>query len=109
MFRVHSIDAQEKTMDTCEAHAQLAVEMLERIPAHAAARNVSKPTTFPPASLRLQTYRAPHDLEERHACIAEAAYFMAMRRGFSPGHQLEDWLTAENEVDARLLGAPRVY
>jgi hypothetical protein len=48
-------------------------------------------------------------LEERIACIAETAYFIAIRRGFSPGHELEDWLTAENEVDARLIGAPRRY
>jgi hypothetical protein len=27
-----------------------------------------------------------------------------MHRGFSPGHELEDWLTAENEIDARLTG-----
>jgi hypothetical protein len=27
-----------------------------------------------------------------------------MHRGVSPGHELEDWLTAENEVDARLIG-----
>ena len=25
-------------------------------------------------------------------------------RGFAPGHELEDWLQAENEVDARLSG-----
>ena len=27
-----------------------------------------------------------------------------MCRGFSSGHEQEDWLTAENEVDARLIG-----
>jgi hypothetical protein len=27
--------------------------------------------------------------------IREAAYFNAERRGFAPGHQLEDWLAAE--------------
>jgi hypothetical protein len=53
--------------------------------------------------------RIPHNLEERNACVAESAYFIAMRRGFSPGHELEDWLTGENEVDARLFGAPREY
>ena len=46
----------------------------------------------------------PHISEDRNACIAEAAYFIAMNRGFSPGHELEDWLTAENDVDARLIG-----
>lgn len=27
--------------------------------------------------------------------IAEAAYYLAEKRGFEPGHELEDWLTAE--------------
>jgi DUF2934 family protein len=30
--------------------------------------------------------------------IATAAYYLAERRGFEPGHELEDWLTAEREV-----------
>jgi Protein of unknown function (DUF2934) len=49
--------------------------------------------------------------EERAALIAEAAYFRAERRGFLPGHETEDWLAAEEEVDARLLrsdSAPHV-
>jgi hypothetical protein len=32
-----------------------------------------------------------------------------MRRVFSAGHELDDWVGAENEVDARLIGAPRQY
>lgn len=35
---------------------------------------------------------------ERRAMVAEAAYFRAERRGFVPGHELEDWLAAESEV-----------
>ncbi len=42
------------------------------------------------------------DAAERRAMIAEAAYFRAERHGFSPGSELEDWLAAEKEVDARL-------
>jgi hypothetical protein len=34
----------------------------------------------------------------RHAMIAEAAYYIAERRGFEPGHELEDWLCAEREI-----------
>jgi hypothetical protein len=30
--------------------------------------------------------------------IAEAAYYRAERRGFEPGHELEDWLAAEAEI-----------
>lgn len=41
----------------------------------------------------------------RHEQIAQAAYFRAERRGFGPGHELEDWLAAEGEVDtAATLG-----
>ncbi|MGN6451489.1 MAG: DUF2934 domain-containing protein [Steroidobacteraceae bacterium] len=38
----------------------------------------------------------------RHALIAENAYLRAERRGFAPGHETEDWLEAEAEVDALL-------
>jgi hypothetical protein len=96
-------------MDTREYHAQHAVEVRERIAASAALRNELKPTIFPAGSFDMQTYRTPHNLEERNACVAEAAYFIAMRRGFSPAHELEDWLMAENEVDAQMFGAPREY
>lgn len=30
--------------------------------------------------------------------VALAAYFIAERRGFGPGHELEDWLAAEAEI-----------
>jgi ribosome-associated translation inhibitor RaiA len=37
---------------------------------------------------------------DRHKWIAEAAYFKAERRGFSPGHDWQDWFEAEGELDA---------
>jgi hypothetical protein len=40
--------------------------------------------------------------EARHALIAEAAYLRAEQRGFAPGHETEDWLAAEVEVEALL-------
>lgn len=40
--------------------------------------------------------------EPRHAMIARAAYFRALHRGFAPGHELDDWLAAEAQVDAAL-------
>ena len=30
--------------------------------------------------------------------VAEHAYFKAEKRGFTPGHEMEDWLEAEEEV-----------
>lgn len=40
--------------------------------------------------------------EERRQLIAEAAYFRAEQRRFTPGYELEDWLSAEAEVDGKL-------
>lgn len=37
-----------------------------------------------------------------HAMIADAAYFRAEKRGFGAGHQLEDWLAAEGEIEQHL-------
>lgn len=38
--------------------------------------------------------------ERRQAMIAEAAYYFSEHRGFDPGHELDDWLAAENQIDA---------
>lgn len=40
--------------------------------------------------------------DERRQMIAEAAYFRAQRRGFSPSDSVADWIEAEAEVDERL-------
>ncbi len=45
--------------------------------------------------------------EQRLQMIAEAAYFRAEARGFAPGHETEDWLAAEAEVDRLLSGGSR--
>ena len=43
--------------------------------------------------------------EQRASLIAEAAFFCAEKRGFAPGHEVEDWLAAEAEVDTKLMSA----
>jgi hypothetical protein len=48
---------------------------------------------------KLQRREIPSFSESREARIAESAYWRAERRGFAPGHELEDWLHAEQEVD----------
>ena len=40
--------------------------------------------------------------DERRERIASVAYFLAAGRGFDPGHDTEDWLAAETEVDQQL-------
>jgi len=42
----------------------------------------------------------------REQMIAEAAYFRAAQRGFAPGHELGDWLDAEEDVIRLLSTAP---
>ena len=42
------------------------------------------------------------DPAQRHAMMAEAAYYRAERRQFEPGHELDDWLQAEAEISRSL-------
>ena len=44
---------------------------------------------------------------EHQTKIALAAYFIAEKRGFAPGHELDDWLAAEAEL-AQAEPQPRV-
>jgi len=44
------------------------------------------------------------DPELRHRMISEAAYQMYVARGYADGNDVDDWLTAEAQVDHLLLG-----
>ena len=48
------------------------------------------------------------DSGQRNSLIAIAAYYLAERRGFEPGHEIEDWLEAEAQVEAmsRMVSLP---
>ena len=59
------------------------------------------PQTLPTGLIPLDEATA-----ERLKRIAEAAYRRAQQRNFAPGHDLEDWLEAEKEVDALLKQPP---
>jgi Protein of unknown function (DUF2934) len=58
-------------------------------------------STLQVTNAHLERREIPSFSESREARIAEAAYWRAERRGFAPGSELEDWLEAEREVDAR--------
>jgi hypothetical protein len=81
----------------------------EKIPATPAVRKRA-----PRKSTALQSSPTPArfvEPERRAGLIAQAAFFRAEKRGFHPGHEMEDWLAAESEVDAQLMSAdsgPRV-
>ncbi len=38
--------------------------------------------------------------QERYIKIAEAAYLLAEQQGFAPGGELDNWLAAEQQIDA---------
>jgi hypothetical protein len=42
------------------------------------------------------------DPDARRRLVAAEAYFLAERRGFAAGNELEDWVAAERLVDSRL-------
>lgn len=54
----------------------------------------NKPTSI---VTRSDTYIEP---DRRRSMIAEAAYYYSERRGFDPGHELDDWLAAETQIEA---------
>jgi hypothetical protein len=55
-------------------------------------------------NLGLDTARRSLDGEERRLMISQAAYYIAQGHGFEPGHEIEDWLLAERQIDAALAG-----
>ena len=48
---------------------------------------------------------SPLSANERFRRISVSAYYKAEQRGFEPGHMWEDWLAAEQEVDAAVIAA----
>ena len=58
------------------------------------------PTSTPAKLVAASTKAAPLTPAERMKMIAEAAYFIAEKHGFSNGRELTDWVAAEKQVDA---------
>lgn len=62
----------------------------------------TQPTRASAAPRAKPARRVEVSAEGRREMIARAAYLRAERRGFEPGRETEDWLAAEEEVDALL-------
>lgn len=66
----------------------------------AAAPKVAKiPAEKKPVSKKKAAAVSP---QQRYQMISTAAYFLAERRGFSGGYEMQDWISAEFEIDAKL-------
>jgi hypothetical protein len=73
-------------------------------PAKAPKTRTKARSTEPQASPFEPRARAQVSADEVRKLIAEAAYYRAKKRGFTPGHEVEDWVQAEAEV-LRRIGA----
>ncbi len=47
---------------------------------------------------KIVSFEQSNNEEEQQLMISEAAYYRAENRGFTPDHELEDWLEAEKQV-----------
>jgi DUF2934 family protein len=73
-----------------------------RRPAPTANRPVATPVAAGLSTRLEPSTKAPANFDpssSRQALIATAAYYRAEKRGFQPGHELQDWLAAEREID----------
>jgi hypothetical protein len=52
------------------------------------------------------TWRGAFSLEAREAMIRDAAYYHYAKRGYAAGHELEDWLAAEAEIERIAPASP---
>ena len=82
--------------------AEAASTKLPAAEAIASEATITKPrkSTRKPAIVRSEPRAnlVPINVEEE---IRRFAYLLSERRGFEPGHETEDWLTAEREVRQR--------
>ena len=75
----------------------------------AAGKTAATPRKTPAKSSTAATRTRPAaavTAEQRWRMIADAAFYRAERRGFSPGGEVNDWLEAEAEIEA-LLAKPK--
>ena len=54
----------------------------------------------------LKSSATPIMPEARRLMVAEAAYYIAANRGFECGHDVEDWLLAEKQIETVLVAPP---
>jgi len=98
------IMSKSSTSRNASSRAAAPPHPLPDIPPHLRASdalNASLPDASPPAVTASGTASGNFDpSSSREALIATAAYYRAEKRGFAPGHETEDWLAAEREVDA---------
>lgn len=69
------------------------------VPAPAVKKAAAKKATPAKVTVSAAPTRPAVTAEQRHNYIEVAAFYVAQRRGFAPGNPIDDWATAEQEVD----------
>lgn len=88
-----------KSSKTRKQPAKPAAKAPAKPAVRAAAPVQGRPQTPPPAPKPVSGGK--FSPEERHHMIAEAAYYLALRRG-PASDPMKNWLEAERDIDARL-------
>jgi len=91
-----SSDLSKEIPNVIKADEKLAPKV-PRTRAKSATPRAKKPTAAAKAPMPVAVSE-----DVRRGMIAEGAYLRAERRGFAPGHEEQDWIAAEAEVDALL-------
>jgi Protein of unknown function (DUF2934) len=79
---------------------------MKSTPQHSATSKARKTTAADGAAAASAASVRKLDPAQREALIRLAAYSFYERRGFVGGHELEDWLQAEMEVDRQAVAPP---
>jgi hypothetical protein len=113
--------AEAKPRSTTKKPATTTKSAVKKAPAKAAAKPAAKPAAAKPAATKAvaakpvatkkaATPKAPAKKkgaitpEQHYRMVAEAAYFIAEKRGFAPGNPAKDWQEAEAQIKATLKG-----
>jgi hypothetical protein len=94
-----SADLSKEIPNVIKADDKLAPKV-PRVRAKSTTPRAKKPAATAAAAKSPTAVTVSEDV--RRGMIAEGAYLRAERRGFAPGHEEQDWLAAEAEVDALL-------
>jgi hypothetical protein len=85
-----------------------AVQPAQRKPSQEDQSNTLEPTVHEQDETASRFTMPGISNEDMRAQIAEAAYYLAERRGFAAGGEVEDWLAAEEQIKSSrgLVAAP---
>ena len=66
-------------------------------------RKTIKATATAPKSVKAVSAKASGSMPPTFEAVAKRSYEIYLARGAQPGHEVEDWLTAEAELGGKLL------